>query len=92
MTSIVGFALPFNYTPTLMASSPSATQSQLNDREGLSPSPDEPSPGAGIADLLDEDDDDIESEPWDEQSSDSEGITEGADNDDDEYVGMVCTC
>jgi hypothetical protein len=74
-----------------MASFPKATQPQLEDREGLSPSPDEPSPGVvGIADRLDEDedDDDIEFEPWDEQSSDSEGITEGVENDDDEYVGM----
>jgi hypothetical protein len=71
---------------------PSSTsiQPQPDDREGLSPSPDEPSPGVvRIADLLREDDDDIEFEPWDEQSDDREGVTDALENGDDEYAGMV---
>jgi hypothetical protein len=76
-----------------MAFAPKATQAQLDDREGLCPLPDEPSAGVvGIEDLSDEDDDDIEFEPWTEQSSDSEGMTEGAEHDVDEYVGMVWNC
>ena len=59
-----------------------------DDREGLSPSPEAPFPGVvTIADLLDEDDDDIEFQPSTEQSEMSDAMDED-EEESDEYVGM----
>lgn len=75
-------------------SSPTAVGGyQADDREFLSPSPGQPSPGViTIADLLDEDDDDIEFEPSTQQSEDSDWVDEDDEDrdgggDGDEYVG-----
>jgi hypothetical protein len=66
---------------------------QPNDREGLSPSPEGPAPrDFRIADLLEDDDDDIEFEPSTDQSETNEGTEEEEEEeeeeeDGDEYVG-----
>ena len=65
-----------------MSSPRAAIHRDPEDREGLSPSPGV----VTIADLLDEDDDDIDFEPQSEQSVSSDEVAEGED--DDEYVGM----
>jgi hypothetical protein len=61
-----------------------------DDREGLSPSPEAPSPRViTIADIFGDDDhDDIEFEPSTEQSEISDVIDGEDDEDEDEYVGM----
>ncbi len=74
-----------------MSPSAATAQSPSNDRDGLSPSPEAPSPGIlTIADLLDDEDDDIEFEPSSEQSDliDEEGEEDQDEEDDEsEYVG-----
>ncbi len=73
-----------------MSSSATANNRQSDDREGLSPSPGAPSPGVvTIANLLEEDDDDIEFEPSTERSDNSDWVEEDDDEDGDEYVGML---
>jgi hypothetical protein len=71
-----------------MSPSAAAAHRQPDDREGLSPSPEAPYLGVvTIADLLDEDDDDIEFEPSTEQTEISDAV-EDDDEDGNEYVGM----
>ena len=72
-----------------MSSSAAATHGHLDDREGLSPTPEAPSPGVlTIADLWgDDDNDDIEFQPSTEQSENSDLMEEDME-DGDEYVGM----
>ncbi len=66
-----------------MSSSAANVQRQPNDREGLSPSPEAPSPGVvTIADLLDEADDDIEFEPSTEHSDISDTAADDEEEDD----------
>lgn len=73
-----------------MAPPPATAYRQPDDREGLSPSPEPALPGiATIADLLDEDDDDMEFQPSTEQSENSDVWEEDDDPDGDEYVGIV---
>jgi hypothetical protein len=77
------------HTANTMSSSGAAVGHQADGREGLSPSPGAPSPGVvTIADLLGEDDDDIEFEPSTERSETSyENWTEDEEEGGDEYVG-----
>lgn len=76
-----------------MPPSAATAQSPSNDRDGLSPSPEAPSPGnLTIADLLDNEDDDIEYEPSPEQSymTDVAGEEDQDEEDDEnEYVGTA---
>lgn len=74
-----------------MPPSAATSQSPSNDREGLSPSPEAPSPRIlTIADLLEDEDDDIEFEPSTEQSDmndEEEEEDQEEEEDENEYVG-----
>lgn len=70
-----------------MSDSHDAVQRHSSDREGLSPSPEASSPEVvTMADLLVEDDDDIEYEPSTETMDES--MEEEEEGNDDEFVGM----
>lgn len=68
-----------------MPPSAATAQSPSNDRDGLSPSPEAPSPrNLTIADLVDDGDDDIEFEPSTEGEEDQD-----EEDDENEYVGTA---